>query len=244
MSTLHPHVLSLLPAVRERRDVALRDRDVAREEERITKVWPQTPLSHRASGPTSRLGSAFGLDAILAFASGDLPGFAAAFRNAVAFGNLAFRWQVFLCPHSKDNFNLPISAWDTIKAVGPALVGDWAAARHSAEALVLAAELDQGFSSPDVFARYWGKGTVDAWLIFLLSSSFAIKTSYRPAHPLAPVYADLLQDWQAKDEVLFRRRMQAGAEFHLHCSGQSGDDDRFEFETYFAQIFPLELLVI
>jgi hypothetical protein len=150
----HPHVLSLLPDLIDRRKHALRDDEFGDEEARLVKVWSQTPLPHRASGPTGRIGMLACVDAAIAFAEGDLPAFATAFRNAMAFRSLEFRWHVFLAPHCEENSNLPNSAWDTVFATGPALVGQWNEARHTAEALILAARMAEEFNDPEVYARY------------------------------------------------------------------------------------------
>ena len=241
---LHPLVTALLPEVRERRDVALRDRELDDELQRIEKFWAAAPLSHGARGSVDRIGMVLEYDATLALAAADAAALAAAFRNAVAFRSLAFRWKVFLMPHRADKLNLPISAWDTVKATGPAILGQWDDARTCAEALVLAAHLDQQYCSPEVRANGWGKGTVDALLVYLLCAAFGISTHYKPVKPVVPVYQALLEHWRTTDEALFRKTMQAAALFHIECCGDSTDDISCEFDAFFAQIFPLELLVI
>lgn len=182
-------------------------------------------------------------DAALNFVDGDSAALAGSFRNAMAFRCLAFRWLVFVPPRDV-GANVPLSAWDTVKVAGPAILGQWDHARTCVEALVTAAHIDQQYTAKDVRAQYWGKGTVDALLIQLLSGAFGISTHYEPVRPIVPVYRELLRHWRTTDEALFRRTMDAAAQFHIDCSGDGTDDVRHEFEASFAQIFPLELLAV
>lgn len=241
---LHPLVTRQLPAARTRRDVALRDHDLQDELHRIDKAWPTQPLPHRVGGPVGRIGMLREFDATVAFGADDVAGFAAAFRHAMALRSLALRWQVFLAPHSAENFNMPNSAWDTVKLAGPAILGQWAEAGQCARALLAAAHFQQAHCAPEVYASHWGKGTVDALLVLLLAQAFGLPTHYQAAQPLAPAYQALLAHWRTSDEALYRQTLQAAAQFHIACCGDSTDELRYEFDAFFAQIFPLELLVV
>lgn len=241
--SLHPHVTKLRPDVAERRATGLARHDFQNDEKKLDAAWGDTPLPHRARGPLERLAMPLELDALNAFFNGDMAALASSFRSAVGFRSLAFRWKVFLQPH-REGGNLPLSAWDTVKVAGPAILGQWSEARTCAEALIEAAHINQEHYSPESRARSWGKGTVDALLIYLLSSVFDIPTHYKPVNPVVPPYRDLLEHWRTTDEALFRRTMHAAAEFHLACCGYGDDDVTYEFEWSFNQIFPLELLAI
>lgn len=240
--SLHPLVTALLPAVTERLATAVADREFDDEVRRLDKVWAAIPLRH-ARGPVDRMGMVPELEATLALADDNSAALASSFRNAVAFRCMAFRWLAFVRP-PEIGANVHTSAWDTVKVAGPTILGEWDEARTCAEALIIAAHIEQEHTHPEVHAQYWGKGTVDALLIYLLSAAFGIPTHYKPVNPVVPPYRDLLEHWRTADEAQFRKTMHAAAEFHLACCGDSDDDVRYEFDWFFEQIFPLELLAI
>lgn len=241
--TLHPHVIAMLPEIRERRERGIKRGDFEEEAALVEEDWLTSPLSHSARGSIDRMAMPFELDAVLALAAGDSPVLASSCRNASAFRSIAFRWKVFLIPHIK-GYNLPLSAWDTIKATNPAILGQWDEAKVCAQALVEAAHINQVHHSPEARAKSWGKGTIDALLIYLLSSAFDIPTHYEPVNPVVAPYRELLEHWRTTDQAQFRKVMQAAAEYHLQCCGDSTDDVEYDFDWYFEQVFPLELLAI
>jgi hypothetical protein len=240
---LHPFVESLLPQVRERQARAVKRKEFDQEVQLLESAWAAQPLPHRGRGPVKRMGKCVEIDAVLAFAQGDLAALAAAFGDAAAFRSLAFRWQV-LVPAQSLGAQIPLSAWDTAGTAGSALMGRWDEAAACAQAVITAAHIDQAHTANEVRAQLWGSGRVDAWLVHLYADAFNIPTHFETIVPLVPALAALRDHWRTTDLATYQRVMQEAARWHLDNCGEGTDALRYEFEWFFEQVFPLELLVL
>lgn len=240
---LHQHVRKLLPEVKEW-CVGTQERDdYATELKLFEASWPVRPLPRRALGPFRRMIRCFEGNAMLALAEGNPATLAGSFRNAMGFASLALRWHVFV-PMPNPEGNIPLSAWGTVRSTGPAILSQWDMARTCAEAIITAAHLNQLHYSSESRAQSWGRGTVDALLVYLYAAAFDLPTHYETVVPLVPAYRELLENWRTSDQAVYRHVMQQAADFHLECCGKGDDDKTYEFEAYATQIFPFELLVV
>ncbi|WAT15709.1 hypothetical protein [Xanthomonas fragariae] len=185
---------------------------------------------------------AFGITANTAFDGLDLLPLPEALRWAVAFRSLAFRFEAAV--PAKSETRLPLSFWSSMEAAGPAMLSLWEEARSCARWLIDVAHRDQAVISEDWRKHSWGKGTNDAFLIFLFSQAFGLSTHYRSVNPLIPAYKELLDCWRTSDKTAFQQAMQAAAEFHISRSKHGTDKNKYEFESDFDRVFPAELLAV
>ncbi|WP_127172107.1 hypothetical protein [Xanthomonas euvesicatoria] len=223
------------------------DREVASLREELDATGP---LTRAAIGACRDLGQtygvraciAFGIKANTAFDGLDLRVLTEALRWAVAFRSLAFRFEAAV--PAKSETRLPLSLWSSMEAAGPAMLSLWDEARSCAHWLIDVAHRDQAVISDDWRKHSWGKGTNDAFLIFLFSQAFGLSTHYRPVNPLIPAYQQLLDCWRASDRAEFQQAMQTAAEFHISRSKHGTDKNKYEFESDLDRVFPAELLAV
>lgn len=185
---------------------------------------------------------AFGIKTNTAFDGLDLRVLTESLRWTVAFRSLSFRFEAAV--PAKSETKLPLPFWSSMKAAGPAMLSLWEEARNCAYWLIDVAHRDQAVIYDDWRKQSWGKGTNDAFLIFLLSQAFDLPTHYRPANPLIPEYQDLLDCWRTDDKSAFQRAMRAAADFHIRRSKYGTDKNTYEFEKDIDRVFPAELLAV
>ncbi|WP_235801472.1 hypothetical protein [Xanthomonas citri] len=89
-----------------------------------------------------------------------------------------------------------------------------------------------------------GKGTNDAFLIFLFAQAFGISTHYQPVHPLIPEYQAVLEHWRSTDAAAFQAAMQAAADWHIARSKDGTERNTYEFEKDIDRVYPAELLAV
>jgi hypothetical protein len=164
-------------------------------------------------------------------------------QSAVAWRALDFR---SLAGRSLPAPKQPVRALQSsMQAVGPTMLSQWELGKTCAEQLIAVAHKDQRLNGPVHRRQYWGKGTNDAFLIFLLSRAYDLRADYTPANPLIAPYQALLDGWRTTDEAVFQEAMAAAAEFHIGQSyyGGAGKQD-FEFESSLDIVYPGELLAV
>ena len=223
------------------------DQQAADLREYLTKPGP---LSRAAFVSCNGLGHTYGIRACIAFGIKansafdgiDLRVLTEAVRWTVAFRSLAFRFEAAV--PMKSETNLPLPFWSSMKAAGPAMLSLWEEAQSCAHWLIDVAHRDQAVKPDEWRKDGWGKGTNDAFLIFLFSQAFGIPTHYRPVNPLIPEYRGLLDNWRTEDKAAFQRTMHAAAEFHISRSKDGTDKNTYEFEKDFDRVFPAELLAV
>ncbi len=131
-----------------------------------------------------------------------------------------------------------------LMAVGPSILSNFALGRVCAYYLIQVAHKDMRINVPTIRKEGWGKGTSDAFLIFLLSQAYDIPTHYEPAKPMIQPYQHLLEVWRTADHDVFRQAMAEAAEFHVSRSKDSTDRNWYEFEHDIDRVYPGELLAV
>jgi hypothetical protein len=132
----------------------------------------------------------------------------------------------------------------SLNALATCANSNWPLARTCAELLIEFAHEDQATNSAVDRKDGWGKGTIDAFAVLLLSQAFDIPTHYRSERPLVTAYAALLGAWRTSDEAEFQSAMQVAAEFHISRSRYSTDTNDYEFDDTLCAVFPVELLAV
>jgi hypothetical protein len=174
---------------------------------------------------------------------GDIAALALPMRRAVEFRSLEFR---SVAGRSLPTDSNPVFAFESsLQAIGPTMLSEWRAGKASAERLIDIAHKDQRINVSQIRKDGWGKGTSDAFIIYLLSTAYNIPTHFEPVRPLDPVYQRLLKTWRTEDESEFQRAMQEAAVFHVEHSFYGGAGKKvFEFEVGFDLVYPGELLAV
>jgi hypothetical protein len=134
--------------------------------------------------------------------------------------------------------------WSSMKAVGPTMLSGWALGRQCAFYLIQVAHKDMRINVPEIRKDGWGKGTNDAFLIYLFSQAYGIPTHYEPAKPIVEPYRRLLELWRSTNEEAFRSAMMEAAEFHISRSKDGTDRNMYEFEKDIDRVYPGELLAV
>jgi hypothetical protein len=134
--------------------------------------------------------------------------------------------------------------WSSMMAVGPTMLSDWALGRQCAFYLIQVAHKDMRINVPEIRKDGWGKGTNDAFLIYLFSQAYGIPTHYEPAKPIVEPYRRLLELWRSTNEEAFRSAMMEAAEFHISRSKDGTDRNMYEFEKDIDRVYPGELLAV
>ena len=117
--------------------------------------------------------------------------------------------------------------------MGSAMLSDWATLDITAPLFIAYAEAEQRHNSlPSERSKSWGKGTVDAFNIALLSQALATPTEYAPANSLIPELAGVLQHWRSTDEAELRSAMQQAAACHLSRCKNNTKRVQYEFSTF------------
>ncbi|MDZ7942593.1 hypothetical protein [Xanthomonas campestris] len=163
---------------------------------------------------------------------------------AVAMRSIAFRFEaaVTLAWTTERQPLLPF--WTSMKVAATAMLSQWEATEAGARFLVQVAQKDQALK-PDEWRREgWGKGTNDAFLIFLFAQAFGISTHYQPVHPLIPEYQAVLEHWRSTDAAAFQAAMQVAADWHIARSKDGTERNTYEFEKDIDRVYPAELLAV
>lgn len=203
------------------------------------------PLWTPARRHLDLLGHYHGHRAIDAFGKGDLLALAQPLRWAIAYRSLGFRFGAMNPPKGNDVVQLHEFV-TTLKAIGPALLGEWDEAAGNAALLLAYAEAEQqrnAFPGSERHKR-WGKGTHDAFVIALLAQAFDLDTTYTPENPLIEAYQGLLVHWRTTDLATFQQAMAPAVAFHLARGRYSTDKVEYEFNSPFDRVFPAELLLV
>ena len=146
--------------------------------------------------------------------------------------------------YRSDASTLLTSLWTSMMAVGPTMLSDWERARLCAYYLIQLAHKDMRLNVPLIRKEGWGKGTNDAFLIYLLSQAYDIPTHYESVNPMVEPYRQLLEVWKTTDQDEFQHAMAAAAEYHISRSKAGTDRNKYEFEKSFDGVYPGELLAI
>jgi hypothetical protein len=202
------------------------------------------------AAPAGKIGTAlmflanhYSIAACDAFGRGDAADLATFIGWTIDLNALLVRLQgAYVVTNPDEDTNTPQEFWCGLHTAGPLLLSDWHGARVCAEFYVAMAEKDHRLRHAD--RRLLRHGTVDPFLIRLFAESFGIETSFQPTQPLIPQYETLLQTWRRDDVGAFQLAMQAAAEFHVTRSKFGTDRTTYEFEHYFDQVFPVELLAV
>ncbi|MDO5691580.1 MAG: hypothetical protein Q4G70_03740 [Pseudomonadota bacterium] len=134
--------------------------------------------------------------------------------------------------------------WYSMKVMQPVMLSHWDEAAACAELLVATAHKEMRVANPLTFPKGWGKGTSDAFNVFLMAQAFGIPCHFKPAKPLIPEYQSVLDHWRTDDLERFQQVMQAAAEYHISRSKGSTNKVEYEFEDVWDQLYPGELLAI
>ncbi|MDO5691577.1 MAG: hypothetical protein Q4G70_03725 [Pseudomonadota bacterium] len=134
--------------------------------------------------------------------------------------------------------------WHSMRAMQPLMLSHWDEAAACAELLVATAHKEMRVANPLTFPKGWGKGTSDAFNVFLMAQAFDIPCHFKPAKPLTPEYQSVLDHWCTDDLELFQQIMQAAAEYHISRARSSTNREEFEFSDVWDQLYPGELLAI
>jgi hypothetical protein len=185
-----------------------------------------------------------GMAACEAYSGQDLFAFASHLSDSVGYRALVVRLEAAFSAMTPETTGggRPAPFKDSLNAAAPAMLGRWDESEICAKGFIKIAEKDQRLRTPE--SRRLHHGTLDAFLIGLLSRAFSIETVFESLKPVHPVYAALLQHWNAVDAANFVPQMQAAAEFHISHSRDSTDSVEYEFDSSFARVFPVELLTI
>lgn len=168
------------------------------------------------------------------------PSWALAFSRAVEFRALDFRKLASLSLPFHKQTVLPF--WSSLKAAGPTMVSQWELAEVLAKLLIAVAEKDVRI---DPNAKDgWGRGTNDAFLVYLFSEAFSISTTYAPGNPLVSEYQAVLANWRTTDVSAYSAAMSAAAEFHISRSRDTTNKVVYEFDDTFDRVYPVELLAV
>ena len=191
------------------------------------------------------LGHYHGHRAISAFGKGDLQALAQPLRWAIAYRSLGFRFDA-MSPLRSGKLMQLREFVTSLKAIGPALLGEWDEAAGNAALLLAYAEAEQQWNAFPGSGRHkhWGKGTHDAFVIALLAEAFDLTTGYIPENPLVDSYYGLLVHWRTTDLATFQLVMAPAVAFHLARGRYSTDKVEYEFNSPFDRVFPAELLLV
>ena len=192
-----------------------------------------------------QLGLYYATVAVDAFGKGDLHALAQPLRWAIAYRSLGFRFGAMNPPKGNDVVWLHEFV-TSLKAIGPALLGEWDEAAGNAALLLAYAEAEQQRNAFPGSGRHkrWGKGTHDAFVIALLAQAFDLGTTYTPENPLIEAYQGLLMNWRTTDLATFQQAMAPAVAFHLARGRYSTDKVEYEFNSPFDRVFPAELLLV
>lgn len=193
--------------------------------------------------PMGDAGHALGVRASFLSGHDDLTALAKPLTSAVQFHALGFRCEAFHCLLASSVF-IPSNFRTSMKVAGSAMLSHWREAEIGARLLIDVAHKDQAVKPEKLRKDGWGKGTHDAFLIALFSQVFNIPTHYRPARPLITEYQTLLEVWRTTEEFIYAQAMQAAAEFHISRSKASTSRVDYEFDSYFHEVYPAELLAL
>jgi hypothetical protein len=214
------------------------------------KLVAEGPLSKGILPYLEGFGSYYGNVASAAFGNGDTQTVAEAVPKAVAFRSLAFRFGAMDLPVSSRNLlpgtmRLGLPPFKTsMRAIGPAMLSDWPTMAINTPLLIAYVEAEMAQRLKSELAKHWGNGSIDAFVIGLLSQAFDVPTTYKSVHPLVPQFKSLLEHWRTTDESTFREVMQQAAEYHISRSKHHTDKTQYEFNAFFEWVFPAELLAV
>lgn len=191
----------------------------------------------------SILAQTYSTEACLLGQKGDIEGAGHALVHAVAFRSLNFLRPALASARDASRSGM-LPFWSSMEAIGPTMLSDWLRGNVCASALISLGEKDMLLNIPEMREKGWGKGTNDAFLIYLLSDAYGITTHYEPTNPLVEPYSRLLNSWRTTDEAEFNEAMSDAADFHISRSKDGTDRSTYEFEDYFDRVFPGELCAV
>lgn len=217
------------------------ERNVANVRDALASSESMKPST---AGHIDIIGHYYAVSACGALQGSDMQSLSDYLHCAVGFRALWFRWEAMRPPDGTRRIIAP--RFETgMKVMGSAMLADWATLSITGPLFIAYAEAEQRHNSlPSERAKSWGKGTIDAFNIALLSQALSTPTAYTPVNPLIPELDGVLQHWRSTDEVAFRSAMQQAAAYHLDRSKHHGKNVRYEFAAFFDWFFPAELLAV
>ena len=240
---IHPSLKKVFKGCDRWLDSAARNGRLQKNETRLENLLSEPgPMRRSATTDLMGIGIFHDVHACALFGQGAIAELPQPLRWAVAFRSLEFRFDAAV--PAKSETMLPLSLWSSMQAAGPTMLSLWEEARNCAQWLIDVAHRDQTVNADVTRKDGWGKGTNDAFLIFLFAQAFDLPTHYKPVKPLIPEYQELLDGWRTDDKAAFQQAMQAAAEFHISRSKDTTDKNKYEFDTSFDRVFPAELLAV
>lgn len=241
----HSSLKSVLKELREDQVNASRDAEERREEEEdINEALTRSgPLTRSVIAMLGGWSSRWVTNAGMALIGGDAEALAEPFRRIVEARSLAFYFKASV-PLAGFPNQYPLPFTSSMQAVGPTVLGQWDEGGKTAFWLIDVAQYDQDYKSDLLRKDGWGKGTHDAFLIYLLAGVYGFPTHYEPIITMRSAYRDLLEHWRTTDIKVFQRVMGVACDAHVERSGLGTDRVTYEFEDYFNRMFPLELMVV
>ena len=164
-------------------------------------------------------------------------------RHGVAIRSLDFL-KIATRTYASDKTTLLTPLWTSMMAIGPTMLSDWEHGALCAYYMIQLAHKDMRINHPSIRKDGWGKGTNDAFLVFLLSQAYNIETHFESVSPMIDPYRHLLGVWRSSDQAEFQSAMKDAAEYHITRSKDGTDKNKYEFENYFDRVFPGELLAV
>ncbi|MCC4595872.1 hypothetical protein NRY95_01140 [Xanthomonas campestris pv. phormiicola] len=202
------------------------------------------PLKGEVWLDLDQAGHTYAMQACALSGQGRLDELAQPLRWAVAMRSIAFRFEAAVSLAWTTGRQPLISLWTSPIVAATAMLSDWEATEAGARFLIQVAHKDQALNPEEWRREGWGKGTNDAFLIFLFAQVFDIPTHYQPANPLIPEYQAVLDHWRSTDAAVFQAAMQAAADWHITRSKDGTERNKYEFEDDLYRVYPAELLAI
>lgn len=140
---------------------------------------------------------------------------------------------------------LSYNASTALDLAAPTMLSNWRQGQACAEVLMAASRNEMKCDSGRRQTRSWGRGTVSAFIIELLSDAYDFSHVYSPQIPLVSEYVNVLSNFRTEDQSVFESMMMAVIARHIRESKNSA---RFkppgDFDNDFDRFFPVELLCI
>ena len=200
-------------------------------------------LDAKVAVVAQRLGHYFEIAACDAYFRSDLIDFTRLFASTVQFRGLLLRFRGAICEMHPTLVGWPKLFQDSLSAASVVMTSDWSQGAVCAARYLHMVDQDQRLAGTSS-ERQIALGTVDAFLVMLLSQAFDITTSFQPVKPMIAEYSALLEAWRSEDKEVFLSAMSDAATFHLSRSKHSTDRTDYEFNSFFDRLFAPELLAI
>lgn len=216
-----------------------------RDTTKIAASLAESGLLHKGigSGRLDGLGHFYVNQACVILGLGEWEKLAQPLRWGVAFRSLSFRFEATYSLEDVCEI-VPSALRLSMKVADVGMLSQWQEVETGARFLIALAEKNLKRYEDKDRKDTWGKNTTPAFMIALFCQVFKLETFYYPSMPLLTEYQALLDHWQTADETLYRRIMQAAAEYHISRSKGNTNKTQYEFNAFIDTIFPAELLTI